>query len=50
VVWITEDAGLASPMPMMARMAAGAPMSPVPISVGEDALHVRITVGFAIAN
>ena len=50
VVWITEDAGLAPPMPMMARMAAGAPMWPVPISVGEDALHVRITVGFAIAN
>jgi uncharacterized protein YggE len=50
VVWIAEDAGLAAPMPMMARMAAGAPMAPVPISAGEDALHVRITVGFAIAN
>lgn len=50
VVWITEDAGLAPPMPMMARMAAGASMAPVPISAGEDALHVRITVGFAIAN
>jgi len=50
VVWIAEDAGLAPPMPMMARMAAGAPMASVPISVGEDSLHVRITVGFAIAN
>jgi uncharacterized protein len=50
VVWIAEDAGLAAPMPMMARMAAAAPMAPVPISAGEDALHVRITVGFAIAN
>jgi uncharacterized protein YggE len=50
VVWIAEDAGLAAPMPMMTRMAAGAPMAPVPISAGEDALHVRITVGFAIAN
>jgi len=48
VVWITEEPAFAPAMPMM-RMTAGAPAQ-VPISVGEDSLHVRITVGFDIAN
>ena len=48
VLWITEDPDYAPPMPMM-RMAAGMPAS-VPISAGEDALRVRITVGFDIAE
>jgi uncharacterized protein YggE len=48
VIWITEDAGYAPPMPMM-RIAVAAPAQ-VPISAGEDSLHVRITVGFATAN
>ncbi len=50
VAWLTEDAGYTPPMPMLgARAAAGAP-SQVPVSTGEDALRVRITVGFDIAN
>jgi len=50
VIWITEEPAYAPPMPMM-RMAAGAPAAAsVPISVGEDSLHVRITVGFDTAN
>jgi uncharacterized protein YggE len=49
VVWITEDAGYAPPMPMM-RMAAAALGQSVPISAGEDTLQARITVGFATAN
>jgi uncharacterized protein len=49
VIWITEEPAYAPPMPMM-RMAAAAPAAPVPISVGEDSLQVRITVGFATAN
>ena len=44
VVWITEDSGYSPPVPMkVARMA-------VPISSGEDKLHVQITVGFGIAQ
>jgi len=35
-------------MPMFRAQAAMA--APVPISAGEDTLHVRITVGFDIAN
>jgi uncharacterized protein len=49
VLWITEDPGYAPPMPIMARMSAAMP-APVSISVGEDALRVRITVGFDTAN
>jgi uncharacterized protein YggE len=49
VIWITEEPAYAPPMPMM-RMAAAAPAASVPISVGEDSLQVRITVGFATAN
>jgi uncharacterized protein YggE len=49
VLWITEDPGYAPPMPMMAKMPA-AMAAPVPISVGEDSLRVRITVGFDTAN
>jgi len=49
-IWITEEPAYAPPMPMM-RMAASAPAAAsVPISVGEDSLQVRITVGFATAN
>jgi uncharacterized protein len=47
VIWITEDAGYAPPMPMMrVRDSATA----VPISAGENSLQVRITVGFATAD
>jgi uncharacterized protein len=49
VVWITEDPGYAPQMPMTTKMPA-AVLAPVPISVGEDPLRVRITVGFEIAN
>jgi uncharacterized protein len=48
-VWITEDPEYAPPMLKMARMSAAMP-APVPISVGEDVLRVRITVGFDSAN
>jgi uncharacterized protein len=48
VILIIEEPALAPSMPMM-RMTAAAPAQ-VPISVGEDSLHVRITVGFEIAN
>ena len=44
---ITEDAGTAPPYPMMRAMAAAPSM---PISPGEDTLHVRITVGFDLAH
>jgi uncharacterized protein len=48
VIWVTEEPAYAPPMPMM-RMAAAAPAQ-VPISVGEDSLQVRITVGFGTGN
>lgn len=48
VVWITEDSGYAPPMPMMRAVAA--PAMGMPISAGEDTLHVRITVGFDLAH
>ena len=50
VVWLTEDAGYAPPMPMLAARATMGAAAPVPISTGEDTLHVRITVGFDTAN
>lgn len=48
VAWITEDSGYAPPMPMM--RAAAAPATGMPISAGEDTLHVRITVGFEFSH
>jgi hypothetical protein len=48
VAWITEDSGYAPPMPMMRAVAA--PGMAMPISAGEDTLHVRITVGFDLAH
>jgi uncharacterized protein YggE len=48
VAWITEDSGYAPPMPMM-RATAASGMA-MPISTGEDTLHVRITVGFDLAH
>ncbi len=50
VIWITEEPAYVPPVPMMRMAAAAAPAAPVPISVGEDSLQVRITVGFATAN
>jgi uncharacterized protein YggE len=50
VAWLTEDAGYTPPMPMFAARAAAGAAAPVPIATGEDALHVRITVGFDIGN
>jgi uncharacterized protein len=49
VIWISEDAGYAPPMPMARMSVAAAPAAPVPISIGEDTLHARVTVGFDIA-
>ncbi len=49
IVSISEASGYAPPGPMMAMRAAGA-MAAVPISSGEDTLHVRIVVGFDIAH
>jgi uncharacterized protein YggE len=46
VEWITEDSGVAPPLPVMARAQA----APVPIAIGEDTLRVRVTVGFDIAR
>ena len=46
VVWITEETGLAAPLPAMRALAAAAP---VPISAGEDTLRVQVTVGFDVA-
>jgi uncharacterized protein YggE len=37
-------------MPVAARMAAAAPAAPVPISAGEDTLHVNITMGFDLTH
>ena len=50
VAWISEDSGYAPPMPMAAMRAATAPGMAVPISAGEDTLHVRITVGFELTH
>jgi uncharacterized protein YggE len=50
VAWITEDAGYAPPTPMLAMRAAGGAGAAPPIAAGEDTLHARITVGFAIAQ
>lgn len=49
VDWITEDAAYAPPTPFGLMRAAPA-MAPVPIAAGEDTLHARVTVGFAIAH
>jgi uncharacterized protein len=50
VIWITEEPAYAPPMPMMRMAASATAATPVPISVGEDSLQARITVGFATAN
>ncbi len=50
VAWITEEPSCAPPMPVAARMAAAAPAAPVPISAGEDTLHVNITMGFDLTH
>ncbi len=49
VAWITEDAGYAPPLPMVAMRAAGGVGAAPPIAAGEDTLHARIIVGFTIA-
>lgn len=48
VNWITEDAGAPAPYPMLRAMAASAPS--LPISPGEDTLHVHVTVSFDLAH
>jgi uncharacterized protein YggE len=50
VAWLTEDTGMMPPVPMPMFRAQTSTAAPVPISAGEDTLHVRITVGFDIAN
>jgi uncharacterized protein len=47
VAWVTEDSGFAGPV----AMRASAPMATsIPIAPGEDTLHVRVTVGFAVVR
>jgi uncharacterized protein len=48
VAWITEDSGFAPPPVAPMRATAGSIAAPPPISGGEDALHVRITVAFSV--
>ena len=51
VEWITEDSGLAPPVPMRAQGASAAmAATTVPIATGEDRMRVRVTVGFEIAR
>ena len=50
VEWITEDSGFAPPVPMRSPGASATMPASVPITVGEDTLRVRITVGFDIAR
>ena len=51
VEWITEDSGLAPPVPMRAQGASAAmAATTVPIAAGEDRMRVRVTVGFEIAR
>ena len=50
IVWITEDASFAPPMPMKALQAGAARGISVPISAGDDTLQARITVGFEITR
>ena len=51
VEWITEDSGLAPPVPMRAQGASLAmAATTVPIAAGEDRMRVRVTVGFEIAR
>jgi uncharacterized protein len=49
VAWITEDASYAPAAPKVAMARGAAPLS-VPISAGEDTVHVQITVGYDIAR
>ncbi|MGB6619916.1 MAG: SIMPL domain-containing protein [Xanthobacteraceae bacterium] len=49
VGWITEDSAYTPPMPF-AAMRKSLVMAAVPIASGEDALRVRITVGFDFAR
>jgi len=50
VVWITEETAYPPPVPFGARAAAAPAMSAVPVTVGEDKLQARVTVGFAVAH
>ncbi len=50
VTWITEDSGYAPSGPIAAMRMAGGMAAPVPISVGEDTLRVRITVSFELEH
>jgi uncharacterized protein len=50
VAWITEDSGYGPSIPMGALRASAAMARTVPISTGENELHVTITVGFDIAH
>lgn len=49
VVWITEDQGF-GPAPRFQAMRAAAPAAAVPITAGEETLHVHVTVGFDVAH
>jgi uncharacterized protein len=50
VAWITEDSGFAPSVPTGALRTPAGMSAPLPIASGEDALQVRITVGFDIAR
>ena len=50
IVWITEDPEYAPPVPVRGFQAPAPRAASVPIAIGEDTLHARITVGFDIAR
>jgi uncharacterized protein YggE len=50
VEWILEDSGFAPPVPMRSPGASATMAASVPITVREDTLRVRITVGFDVAR
>jgi uncharacterized protein len=50
VIWITEDSGYLPPGPMAGLRASGGMAAAVPIAAGENALDVRVTVGFDMVH
>ncbi len=48
VAWITEEPGYARPGSMRALQAPATRATTVPVSIGENELHVQVTVGFDV--
>ena len=48
IMWVKEEGGSATPIPMRAQGASAA--GPVPIATGEDTLRVRVIVGFDVVR